>query len=148
MLFYPGLESSISWLWCFSTSRNWIDNWSISDMSQNFPKELSFPFPLGRIKHFDSFVWCFFHKFFSDVGLILENTNVWQGKAIEDVTVEEYTGLMNSHVLNLNGTLMNETFIGENSLKNCSLVEYLNDAASGTGLAFIGEKNIYFWLVQ
>ena len=85
-----------------------------------------------------------FINFFRDVGLILQFTDVWQGKSIEDVSVEEYTGLMNSHVINLNATLTNETFIGENSLKNCSLVEYLNDAASGTGLAFIGESYPFF----
>ena len=62
------------------------------------------------------------------------------------MSVEEYTGLMNSHVINLNATLANETFIGENSLKNCSLVEYLNDAASGTGLAFIGESYPFSYL--
>jgi len=78
-----------------------------------------------------------------DVGLILQFTDVWQGKSIEDVSVEEYTGLMNSHVINLNATLANETFIGENSLKNCSLVEYLNDAASGTGLAFIVMADVF-----
>ena len=93
--------------------------------------------------------WCArlnypFIKFFRDVGLILQFTDVWQGKSIEDVSVEEYTGLMNSHVINLNATLTNETFIGDNSLKNCSLVEYLNDAASGTGLAFIGESYPFF----
>ena len=87
-----------------------------------------------------------FINFFRDVGLILQFTDVWQGKSIEDVSVEEYTGLMNSHVINLNATLANETFIGENSLKNCSLVEYLNDAASGTGLAFIGESYPFSYL--
>jgi len=78
-----------------------------------------------------------------DTELILQFTDVWQGKSVEDVSVEEYTGLMNSHVLNLNASLMNETFIGENSLKNCSLVEYLNDAASGTGLAFIVMADVF-----
>ena len=80
---------------------------------------------------------------FRDTELILQFTDVWQGKSVEDVSVEEYTGLMNSHVLNLNTSLMNETFIGENSLKNCSLVEYLNDAASGTGLAFIVMADVF-----
>ena len=80
---------------------------------------------------------------FRDTELILQFTDVWQGKSVEDVSVEEYTGLMNSHVLNLNASLMNETFIGENSLKNCSLVEYLNDAASGTGLAFIVMADVF-----
>ena len=78
-----------------------------------------------------------------DVELILDFTDVWQGKSVSDVSVEEYTGLMNSHILNLNGTLMNETFVGENILKNCSLVEYLNDAASGTGLAFIVMADVF-----
>merc|ERR1712223_1993409 len=50
---------------------------------------------------------------------------------------------MNSHILNLNVTLMNETFVGENILRNCSLVEYLNDAASGTGLAFIVMADVF-----
>ena len=74
---------------------------------------------------------------YRDLTLILANTDVWHGKGIQDITADEYTGLMNSHVLNLNETLMNQVFIGEKALKNCSLVEYLNDAAEGTGLAFI-----------
>ena len=66
---------------------------------------------------------------------------IWKG--IHDITTDEYTGLMNSHVINLNDTLMNQVFTGDNTLKNCSLVEYLNDAAEGTGLAFIVMADVF-----
>ena len=48
---------------------------------------------------------------------------------------------MNSHVLN--STFLNQTFVGDQALMNCSLVEYLNDAASGTGLAFIVMADVF-----
>ena len=50
---------------------------------------------------------------------------------------------MNSHVLNLNETLMKTIFVGENQLKNCSMTEFLDDAASGTGLAFIVMADVF-----
>lgn len=78
-----------------------------------------------------------------DLTLILAHTDVWHGKGIHDITADEYTGLMNSHVINLNDTLMNQVFTGDNTLKNCSLVEYLNDAAEGTGLAFIVMADVF-----
>lgn len=77
------------------------------------------------------------------MGLILTYTDLWKGKTLEDVTPDEYTGLMNSHTLNLNDTLMKQVFVGENQLTNCSLTEYLNDAASGTGLAFIVMADVF-----
>ena len=90
---------------------------------------------------------CFDH----DVGLILNNTDIWHGKALHDVTVNEYNGLMTSH---FNDTLINSVFVGAKTLKNCSLVEYLNDAAEGTGLAFIVMADVFtklpgspFWSV-
>ena len=70
-------------------------------------------------------------------------TDVWQGKTITDVTVAEYDGLMASHVLNLNETLMKNVFVGENTLKNCSLVDELNESAQGTGLAFIVMADVF-----
>ena len=87
-----------------------------------------------------------------DLDLIFAHTDVWHGKVVEDITVEEYTGLMTSHVMN--DTLINQVFTGENALKNCSLEEYLNEAAEGTGLAFIVMADVFtklpgapFWSV-
>lgn len=89
-----------------------------------------------------------------DVDIILTFTDVWHGKTVSDVSAEEYTGLMNSHILNLNSTLMEQVFVKDNALSNCSLVTYLNDAASGTGLAFIVMADVFtklpgspFWSV-
>ena len=69
-------------------------------------------------------------------------TDLWPGKEISDITEEEYTGLMNSHVLNMNKTLM-DSFTGTNALKNCSLEQELNQAAEGTGLAFIVMPDVF-----
>ena len=52
-------------------------------------------------------------------------TELWSDKSIENVTVEEYSGLMESHVLISDDV--------KTHLSNCSLEEYLNDAAQGTG---------------
>ena len=52
-------------------------------------------------------------------------TELWSDKSIENVTVEEYSGLMESHVLISDDV--------KSHLSNCSLEEYLNDAAQGTG---------------
>lgn len=74
-----------------------------------------------------------------DVSLIMESTDMWLGKNVSDITAEEYNGLMVSHVFNdttLHGTLMN-------NLKNCSLAKELDQAAQGTGLAFIVMADVF-----
>ena len=71
----------------------------------------------------------FFFRNYRDVAIILSTTNFWPNRTAEDITVEEYTGLINSHVLSNISS----------QLKNCSLENELNAAAGGTGLAFIGK---------
>jgi solute carrier family 6 amino acid/orphan transporter-like 15/16/17/18/20 len=63
--------------------------------------------------------------------------------SVGDITQDEYIELMNSHVLNLNHTLMNETFVGDHVLKNCSMAQELDQAAEGTGLAFIVMADVF-----
>ena len=72
--------------------------------------------------------------YFRDVAIILSLNEYWVGKSVEDITVEEYTGLMNSDVFESNFT---------EQLKNCSMEKFLDDAASGTGLAFIVMADVF-----
>ena len=65
----------------------------------------------------------------------MESTDIWSGRNATTITEDEYAGLMVSHVLN-------ETAIG-NNLKNCSLAAELNQAAQGTGLAFIVMADVF-----
>ncbi len=91
---------------------------------------------------------------FRDVELILGMTDLWPGREIGDITETEYVGLMNSHVLNdVNGTLAAK-FSGDNKLLNCTIEKELEDAAQGTGLAFIVMPDVFtklpgapFWSV-
>ena len=76
--------------------------------------------------------WRFFHNY-RDVAIILSTTNFWPNRTAEDITVEEYTGLINSHVLSNISS----------QLKNCSLENELNAAAGGTGLAFIVMADVF-----
>ena len=54
------------------------------------------------------------YRFRSDVGLVLSQTDIWKGKALEEITASEYEGLMASDVINAS------TY----ALKNCSLTRY------------------------
>jgi len=74
----------------------------------------------------------------SDVAIIMENTAHWTGRNVTDITAEEYTGLMTSHVLN------ETTFSSSgHALQNCSLTKNLDTAAQGTGLAFIVMADVF-----
>lgn len=68
-----------------------------------------------------------------DVTLILANSDFWPGRNATDISETEYRGLMTSHVS------LNETM----ALKNCSLEDELNQAAQGTGLAFIVMADVF-----
>ena len=68
----------------------------------------------------------------------MENTIHWQGRNATTITADEYTGLMTSHVLN--GTVFSSP---GHSLQNCSLTKELDQAAQGTGLAFIVMADVF-----
>ena len=74
----------------------------------------------------------------SDVAIIMENTAHWAGRNVTEITAEEYTGLMTSHVLN--GTTFSSS---GHALQNCSLTKNLDTAAQGTGLAFIVMADVF-----
>ena len=69
----------------------------------------------------------------------MEHTDVWSGRNASTITEDEYSGLMTSHVLN--ETTLNVT-LGHN-LKNCSIADELDQAAQGTGLAFIVMADVF-----
>jgi SNF family Na+-dependent transporter len=68
----------------------------------------------------------------------MEVTDVWPNRNATTITSDEYSGLMASHTLN-------ETnfYTQGHELKNCSLVSELNQAAEGTGLAFIVMADVF-----
>ena len=65
-------------------------------------------------------------------------TNTWPGRNASSITEHEYEGLMTSHALN-------ESIFDSNgiTLKNCSLTGELDQAAQGTGLAFIVMADVF-----
>ena len=69
----------------------------------------------------------------------MDFTDIWSGRNATTITENEYTGLMLSHVLN-ESTI--KTTLG-NNLKNCSLAAELDQAAQGTGLAFIVMADVF-----
>ena len=73
------------------------------------------------------------------MSLILEHTSTWSGRNATSITEEEYSGLMVSHVLS--ETTIDQVF--HNELKNCSLADELDQAAQGTGLAFIVMADVF-----
>ena len=68
----------------------------------------------------------------------MENTVHWEGRNATTITAEEYTGLMTSHVLN-----DTEFSTPGHVLQNCSLTKELDQAAQGTGLAFIVMADVF-----
>ena len=84
----------------------------------------------------DTILYCYFS---SDVSLIVEFTDIWKGKNATTITEAEYTGLMMSDVLD--ETTLNTTL--GNNLKNCSIASELDQAAQGTGLAFIVMADVF-----
>ena len=68
----------------------------------------------------------------------MELTDAWPGRNASSITAEEYSGLMTSHILN------DTKFSGSGHiLKNCSLTDELDQAAEGTGLAFIVMADVF-----
>ena len=61
--------------------------------------------------------------------------DIWPERNASSITADEYSGLMTAHI-NMTTTLGDE-------LKNCSLVSELNQAAEGTGLAFIVMADVF-----
>jgi hypothetical protein len=47
--------------------------------------------------------------FFSDVSIILSSTDFWSGQSVDDITENEYRGLMTSHVLMTSHEMNNVT---------------------------------------
>jgi solute carrier family 6 amino acid/orphan transporter-like 15/16/17/18/20 len=74
----------------------------------------------------------------SDVSQIMKLTNTWPGRNASSITEHEYEGLMTSHALN--ESIFNPNGI---TLKNCSLTGELDQAAQGTGLAFIVMADVF-----
>lgn len=68
-----------------------------------------------------------------DVTLILSETDLWEGRSLSEITPVEYEGLMASDVINATN----------HALKNCSLTRELDQAAQGTGLAFIVMADVF-----
>ena len=63
---------------------------------------------------------------------------MWSGRNSTSISEEEYLGLMSSHVLN---NTLGETL--GHQLRNCSITEELDQAAQGTGLAFIVMADVF-----
>jgi hypothetical protein len=55
-------------------------------------------------------------SFSSDVGIILSSTDFWSGRSMDEISENEYRGLMTSHVMANTTT----------ELKNCSIEAELN----------------------
>ena len=68
----------------------------------------------------------------------MDVTDVWPDRNATSITADEYSGLMASHILN-----DTEFYTQGHELKNCSLVSELNQAAEGTGLAFIVMADVF-----
>ena len=83
-------------------------------------------------------VYAFYLYHFSDVTLIKDLTDVWPDRDVKDITEEEYSGYINSHAYNQ--TISHEQ---GHELKNCSLTAELDQAAQGTGLAFIVMADVF-----
>jgi len=69
----------------------------------------------------------------------MDNTDTWSGREVSDITASEYTGLMESHIFNT--SQLHQALHGD--LKNCSLAKELDQAAEGTGLAFIVMADVF-----
>ena len=69
----------------------------------------------------------------------MTSTDTWSGRNVSDITASEYTGLMESHIFNT--SVVHQTLHDE--LKNCSLARNLDQAAEGTGLAFIVMADVF-----
>ena len=67
---------------------------------------------------------------------MITNLESLHNASVHDIPEEQYHGIMTSG-------LLPENFTVEHGLKNCSLAAELDDAAQGTGLAFIVMADVF-----
>ena len=73
---------------------------------------------------------------YSDLAIMIANLESLHNASAHDIPEEQYHGIMTSG-------LLPENFTAEHGLKNCSLAAELDDAAQGTGLAFIVMADVF-----
>ncbi len=70
------------------------------------------------------------------MALLIPHLPILENKTVHDVSEEQYLGMMNSGLLPENATQLY-------GLKNCTIEAELDQAAQGTGLAFIVMADVF-----